>query len=275
MRILIVGLGLIGGSYALKLREQGHVVYGVDKNFETLRYARENNIVDDLSLDMEDFIDNVDILVIGLYPKDIIPFIEKKRHLFKEHLLITDICGIKSEIAYQAVSLSKPATFIPSHPMAGREKVGIQFANKDIFKDANFLITPVEEYEDHKMNMLKQMAYDLGFKNISLITPEHHDAMIAYTSQLTHAIAVSLVNSKEASDIKDFIGDSYRDLTRIAKINGELWSQLFLSNKDFLIDEIVNFENQLDRIKMALLEENSEDLKEIFKESKEKRESLE
>jgi len=275
MKILIVGLGLIGGSYALRLKEKGHTVFGVARRDETIKYALEHKMVDKASKNLADFIDEADLLVIGLYPKDIIPYMEKNRHLFKKDLLITDICGIKKDVVYQATSLAKPAKFIGSHPMAGKEKSGIEYASSNLFEGANFLITPTDIYEEKDMAMLKLMATDLGFKNIAIISPEHHDSLIAYTSQLTHAIAVSLVNSDSAKDTKNFIGDSYRDLTRIAKINAELWSQLFCSNKEFLIQKIEDFEHELDKLKTALLEENLKDLKQIFINSKEHRESLE
>lgn len=274
MKILIIGLGIIGGSYARGLKKKGHTIYGVDKNENTLKYAMENGFLSEASTDPKKFIHLADLIVIGLYPKQIIPFLEENHDLFRKGQIITDVCGIKGSICENAALLSLPASYVGSHPMAGREKIGIEFADEKIFIGANFLICPLSNTEAKAIEVVTQMANDLGFGNIHLITPAHHDRMIAYTSQLTHAIAVSLVNSETAIDVTSFIGDSYRDLTRIAMINDKLWSELFLDNKTFLIGEIDSFIDQLNLLKSALISDNSEELKKIFKKSKARREVM-
>jgi prephenate dehydrogenase len=158
--------------------------------------------------------------------------------------------------------------------MAGREKVGIRFADENIFKGTNFLMCPIEETNEVAINVVSEMANDLGFGRIHKISPKFHDEMIAYTSQLTHAIAVSLVNSNNNSQIEKFIGDSYRDLTRIAMINEGLWSQLFIENKDSLTEQIDSFIGELELIKSAINSENLDLLKEKFISSKKKREVM-
>ena len=174
----------------------------------------------------------------------------------------------------EAKNLLKDFNFIGSHPMAGREKVGIKYADEKIFSGTNFLMCPIEETNEIAISVVDQMAKDLGFGRIHHITPEFHDEMIAYTSQLTHAIAVSLVNSNSNEDVVKFIGDSYRDLTRIAMINESLWSQLFIENKDSLIGQIDVFIKELEIVKKAIKSENLDLLKDKFISSKKKREVM-
>lgn len=274
MKTLIVGLGLIGGSYAKGLTKKGYKVYGVDRNKETIEYAINEGIILDGSLTPEKFIPNVDLIVICLYPNDVIPFIKQNLHLFKSGQVITDVCGIKTNICYEATNLIKEAHFIGSHPMAGREKVGVKYSDEKIFNGTNFLLCPIEGTSQLAIDVISQMASDLGFNNICKISPEFHDEMIAYTSQLTHAIAVSLVNSNQNDEVINFIGDSYRDLTRIAMINEMLWSELFVINKDALNKQIDSFIIELENLKSALNSENLDNLKGIFISSKKKREVM-
>ena len=158
--------------------------------------------------------------------------------------------------------------------MAGREKVGVEFADEKIFKGTNFLLCPIENTSIKAIEVVSQMAMDLEFKFVHKISPEFHDEMIAYTSQLTHAIAVSLVNSSNNEEVRKFIGDSYRDLTRIAMINENLWSELFIENKEALVNQIDEFTAELESLKRAINSENLDVLKEKFVSSKQKREVM-
>jgi prephenate dehydrogenase len=274
MNVVIIGLGIIGGSYAKGLSKKGYNVYGVDKDLVTIEYAKENGIIMDGSCNPKDYLPFADLVVIGLYPNDVIPFIRNNIGNFKDGSVITDVSGIKTKICYEATSLIDNAYFVGSHPMAGREKVGIKFSDENIFKGTNFLMCPIDGTSDYAIEVVSKMAYDLGFANVHKISPEFHDEMIAYTSQLTHAIAVSLVNISNDESTKKFIGDSYRDLTRIAMINEKLWSELFLDNKEALIKQINDFQNELESLKKAISSENYEVLVEKFVSSKKKREVM-
>ena len=148
--------------------------------------------------------------------------------------------------------------------MAGREELGIEYADDKIFNGANFIITPLEETPQQAMDVLKEIAQDLNFGKITTVSLDKHDQMIGFTSQLTHAIAVSLVNSDYAEDTQRFIGDSYRDLTRIAMINEVLWSELFLENRETLLKHIENFESELNVLKLALKQGDRALLQELF-----------
>ena len=274
MIITIIGLGIIGGSYAKGLTKTGHTVYGIDKNLETIEYAKSNGYILDGSTEVNQFVTMADLVVIGLYPNDVVPFIKNNLGFFKKGQVVTDVCGVKECICEEATSLLKDSYFVGSHPMAGREKVGIKFADEKIFSGTNFLLCPIDSTNEVAVDVVSQMAKDLGFGHIHQISPKFHDEMIAYTSQLTHAIAVSLVNSTTSDEVVKFIGDSYRDLTRIAMINEMLWSQLFIENKVALTEQIDSFISELELIKTAINGENLDLLKEKFISSKKKREVM-
>ena len=275
MKVLIVGLGLMGGAYAYRLSNKGYTVYGSDINLDSIDYALEKKYISNGSVHPEEFIKESDLIVLAIYPKAIVSFVERYKEYFHDGQVITDICGVKSDFIYEATKLSKPATYCSHHPMAGREKIGIAYSTECVFGGANYLITPTEETKEEAIELLKQIGTDLGFKRISVMDIEKHNRMIGFTSQLTHAIAVSLVNSDHDSDTKYYIGDSYRDLTRIAMINENLWSELFLENRKYLLEHIASFEFELDLLKMALYREDKDALCELFRSSTKIRKEME
>ena len=277
MKILIVGLGVIGGSYAMALQAAGYEdVYGIDSNMETLKKAEGLGIIKKGYVGGKDIIKEADLIIISLYPRLVKDFIEDNKKLFKEGSIITDATGIKGHFIDDILDiLPNKVDFIFGHPMAGREKRGIDYASKEVFNGANYLITITDRNKEDNIKTLEKIIYEMGFNKIKRINPEYHDKMIAFTSQLPHAIAVALINSdEEGRDTGSFIGDSYRDLTRIANINEELWSELFFSNKDNLIDVIDNFLLEINNLKKALNENNEEYLKELFIKSTKRREKL-
>lgn len=274
MKICIVGLGLMGGSYAMGLSKKGHEIYGIDQNPQAIQFAKEKGYIKNGSKD-NSFLRDCDCIILAIYPQAILDFLQENHSYFKENQLITDICGVKSSFVRKATLLAGKATYLSHHPMAGKEKIGIQFADDLIFKGANFIITPLEDTPKWALDTLIKLAKDLEFGKISTVSIEKHDQMIGFTSQLTHAIAVSLVNSDQEEDTKSFIGDSYRDLTRIAMINEVLWSELFLENQEVLLQHIENFEQELDTLKRALKAKDSSALKELFKKSTEIRRKME
>lgn len=277
MNIVIVGLGVVGGSFAMALKDAGYKdVFGVDTNVETLKKAKELGIIKEGSTEGEKFFKNADLTIVAIYPKLVHGFVEKNRSFFKEGSVITDATGIKGMFIKSIIDiLPEKVDFVFGHPMAGREKKGIDFASSKVFKGANYIITPIERNKKESIELIEKLAYDMGFARVRRITPEYHDEMIGYTSQLPHAMAVALINSdEEGRDTGSFIGDSYRDLTRIANINGELWSELFLGNKDNLLKAINNFELELDLIKKAIYENDKEQLMKYFAKSTERREKL-
>lgn len=277
MRILIVGLGVIGGGYAMALKKAGYTeVYGIDKNIDTLKKAEKLGVIKKGYIDEGEIIQDADIIVLAVYPNLVKDFIVRNISKFKNNAVITDVTGIKQLFIDDVISiLPNNIDFVFAHPMAGREKKGIDYATNEVFKDANFIITVTEKNKDENIRLIEELAYKMGFKNIKRVSPKVHDEIIAFTSQLPHALAVALINSDiEGRDTGQFIGDSYRDLTRIANINESLWSQLFLGNKKNLLKAIYNFQEELYKIKNYIENENKEKLEELFIEASLRRERL-
>ena len=267
MNILIVGLGVIGGSYAMALKAAGYEdVYGIDNNLETLRKAKELGLIKEGYVEGKEIIGEADLIIISLYPRLVKDFIDKNKYYFKSGSIITDATGIKEHFIEDILSiLPEEIDFIFGHPMAGREKRRIDYASKDVFKGANYLITVTNKNKEENIELLEKVIYQMGFKKIKRINPEYHDKMIAFTSQLPHAIAVALINSdEEGRDTGSFIGDSYRDLTRIANINEDLWSELFFGNKKNLLESIDNFLLEINNIRNSIENEDEEELKKLF-----------
>ena len=277
MKIVVVGLGVIGGSFTMALKEAGYDdVYGIDTNEETLVKAKKLGLIKEGFTNGEEIVKDADLIIMSLYPRLVKKFITDNKDNFKDGAVITDATGIKKMFIGHIVEiLPSNIDFIFGHPMAGREKKGIDFATSEVFKGANYILTPVDRNKEENLKFIEDLAYEIGFKRVRRISPEYHDEMIGFTSQLPHALAVALVNSDiEGRDTGSFIGDSYRDLTRIANINEDLWSELFLGNKENLLMSIQNFEDELDKIKYAIKVNNIESLKELFIKSTKRREKL-
>ncbi|MBN1062886.1 prephenate dehydrogenase [Clostridium botulinum] len=277
MRVVIVGLGVIGGSFAMALKDADYKdVYGIDNNKETLLKAEKLNLIKRGYTDGNEILKDADLIIISIYPKLVKDFIKNNIDNFKDGAVITDATGIKKLFINDIVNiLPSNIDFIFGHPMAGREKKGIDFASSDVFKGANYILTPTSKNKEANLKLVENLAYEIGFKRIKRISPEFHDEMIGFTSQLPHSLAVALVNSDlEGRDTGSFIGDSYRDLTRIANINEDLWSELFLGNKENLLKSIESFECELDKIKDAIKDDDKESLKKLFIKSTKRREKL-
>ncbi|ALV21113.1 prephenate dehydrogenase [Carnobacterium antarcticum] len=276
MTIVLVGLGVIGGSFGLALKEAGYTsVYGIDTNETTLKKAKKLGIIQEGFTDGEEILPQADLIIFSLYPTLIAQFIQSHPKKFKPNAILTDVTGIKQGIIKEISPLLPDSVdFIFGHPMAGREKRGIDFANQAVFKDANYLLTPTVKNQEKNLVFLEQLVKELGFKKVTRITPHEHDQLIGFTSQLPHAIAVALVNSDINEKTGDFVGDSYRELTRIANINEELWSELFIGNKSNLLEAIDLFETELTKIKVAVAENDTKTLKRLFIHSTERRSQL-
>ena len=277
MKILIVGLGVIGGGYAMALKEAGYTeIYGVDKNPITLEKAKKLGIIKEGFTDEDEIVSKVDLIVLAIYPDLVKSFIIRNKEKFKANTLITDVTGIKELFIPDIMEiLPEDIDFVFAHPMAGREKQGIDYATNEVFKGANFLIIENKRNKDENLKLIEKLAYEMGFKHIKRTSPKFHDEMIAFTSQLPHVLAVALTNSDiEGRNTGEFIGDSYRDLTRIANMNENLWSLLFLGNKENLLKVMNSFEKEFDKIKRSIEEDDEEKLKELFIKSTKRREKL-
>ena len=232
-RFLIVGLGLLGGSYAKALKQKGYSVSAITRSQSTIDYALERGWIDCGST-AEDpaLIGQADFVVFGLYPHTMIQWIARNQGAFQPGAILTDVSGVKCNVVdVIQESLRQDVEFIGSHPMAGKEVSGVQHSDETMFQNANFIITPTEKNTERGIGFARELAELLEFQHITSLSIEEHDEMIGFVSQLTHAVAVSLMNTSDNTHLKDYTGDSFRDLTRIAKINESLWSELFFLNK--------------------------------------------
>lgn len=255
--ILIVGLGLMGGSYAKAFKRFGYNVYAIDQRQEAIDYAIENGIIDDGSVAVtEELVKKADTAIFALYPGVFKEWIEKYQQYFKSGIYITDVTGVKSCVVYDIQNcLREDVEYIAAHPMAGREVYGVENSDDRIFHNANYIVTPTSKNTKEAIEWCSSLGRVLGCRKISVLSPEEHDEMIGYVSQLTHVIAVSLMTCKDNHHLADYTGDSFRDLTRIARINDAMWSELFLMNKDVLLEEISEFVDEVNEMK-SLLENN-------------------
>lgn len=241
--ILIVGLGVIGGGYAKGLTDKGYKVRCITKDKKDIDYAKGlEMIADGADYPDETMIGEADIIIFALYPTTFVEWIKEYQRLFKSGAIITDVSGVKSSIVYKIQGfLREDIEFISAHPMAGRERSGVEYSDPQVFIGANYIITPTDKNTPEGIELCREIGETLGFGRITELSPEEHDRMIAFLSQLTHCIAVSLMTCNTEGGLEKYTGDSFRDLTRIAKINEEMWSELFLLNKDALLSQMDAF----------------------------------
>ena len=272
-KILIVGLGLLGGSYAKALKKKGFTVNAITRSQKSIDYALENGLIDKGSTQVDaELIQSADLIVFALYPHVFLDWIRDHGHLFKEGPMITDVTGVKSCIVYEIQDMLKPGVeFIAAHPMAGREVYGVENSDDGIFKGANYIVVPTEKNSYSAIELCQSLGHTLGFADVSVLTPEKHDQMIAFLSQLTHCIAVSLMCATDAASLERYTGDSFRDLTRIANINDEMWSELFLSNRPALLKEMDAYRRAFDRMYDCIQNNDREELQSMMRLSTERR----
>lgn len=273
IKILIVGLGLIGGSYAEALSEKGFSVKAIDSRKEAIDYALEKGIISDGAAEPDkNLIEEAELIVFALYPHVFIDWMEKYSQFITPGTLVTDVTGVKCSIVYRVQDmLPEGVEFIASHPMAGREVYGVENSTCSIFRGANFVVTPTERNTPEAIELCEELGKTLGFARVSRLSPEAHDDMIGFLSQLTHCIAVALMTSCDAPGMELYTGDSFRDLTRIARINEDMWTELFMLNKEPLIRHTDLFIGELTKLRNALKDGDTEEMKRMMRLSTERR----
>ncbi len=271
--ILIIGLGVIGGSYAKALHGKGYKVSTITKEDSDIKYAYEKDMIDYGTTEVEEeLVQNADLIIFALYPTTFMDWVAKYQHLFTKGVLITDVTGVKSSVVYKVQGmLREDAEYIPAHPMAGRERAGVEFSDPEVFKGANYIVTPTDKNTREAVRLCKRLGEELGFSRISELTPEAHDEMIAFLSQLTHVIAVVLMNCNDSEGLEKYTGDSFRDLTRIAKINDRMWSELFLMNRDALLCEMDRFIEEFTEFRNYLADGDGKRMREKMRASAQRR----
>ena len=270
---LIIGLGLMGGSYASALSKQGYKVYAITLNQSDIDYAIDKKMIVSGSTEVDPkLLASADILISALYPLAFIDWIKKYQHLLSPNTIITDVSGVKKAVVDKVQSiLRSDVEFIPAHPMAGREKSGIEFSDDSVFKNANYIVTPTERNTKEAIDVCQELGRILGFSNISSLSLEEHDEMIGFLSQLTHCIAVTLMTCNDKEGMEKYTGDSFRDLTRIAKINDLMWSELFLLNRDALLEQMDKFSEEFSRFRSYLAEGNRDEMRKVMIEAGQRR----
>ena len=264
MNVLVVGLGLIGASLAKALKKNtNHHVIGWNRTGTVTMRAIEEGVIDETG-ELDEIIPKADVTIINFYPKAIVPFIKEHKHLFKKNSIVTDSCGIKTKICRELEKEDFDFYFIGAHPMAGREVSGYDNSLDNLFDNASFICTPTDNIPRNKTDALVGLAQDIGFARTVVTTPEHHDEMIAFTSQIAHVLACSYVLSPLAPSHAGYSAGSYRDVSRVARINADMWTELFIDNKEPLVREIDDLVSNLMKFKYSIVNGDEQSLHDLM-----------
>ena len=275
MKLAIIGMGLIGGSLArtIKLHTE-HTVYGCDVNSETLSQARLLGAMDD-ELDDEK-LRECDMTLVTLYPAGIVDWIRSHAHLFRPGSLVIDCGGVKQSVCGALLPLAQGQAwhFIGGHPMAGREFSGFKYAQDDLFDNASMILCTMGDDDLDLMQTARNFFLDIGFRRVQFATPQQHDEMIAYTSQLAHIVSSAYVKCPLAQTHRGFSAGSFADMTRVARLNEGMWTELFLNNQDALLPVVDNLIEELTHYRDALRDEDAPRMQQLLREGREIKEKL-
>ncbi len=267
MKIGIIGLGLIGGSIAKAFKQNSaHTVYGCDISHETLSYALLSETIDG-ALD-DEILAECGLVIVALYPHLTIKYLTEKAAVFSKDALVMDVCGIKREVCEVGFSLAAEHgfTFVGGHPMAGTQFSGIKYSRADLFSGASMIIVPPHGYDMTLLERIKHMLSPLAFAKLTVTTPDEHDEVIAFTSQLAHVVSSAYIKSDTAKKHHGFSAGSYKDMTRVATLNDTMWTELFLANRDHLVHEIESIVGALEDYRAALEANDKEALAALLRE---------
>ena len=270
MNIAIIGLGLIGGSYAKATKSRTlHTVYGFDLDQEVMMFARMTGAIDKALTD--ELLESCDLVITALRPGAAIRWTaEHAQQLGKAHCILVDICGVKRAVVGKMAEIAQKNGFryIGGHPMAGKEQGGFVNASEALFDGASMILTPDANTDLPTLEMLKNYFTDIGFAHLTFSTPDEHDRIIAYTSQLAHIVSGAYVKSPTAQKRRGFSAGSFRDLTRVARLDEDMWTELMLDNRDYLADELRVLIENLKPYLEALETNDAEKLRECLREGR-------
>jgi prephenate dehydrogenase len=271
--ILIVGLGLLGGSYAKALKKKGYHVEAITLDQSSVDYALEHGIIDYGTTEVDsDALARAELIVFALYPHVLWEWIKENQHLLRPGTVLTDVTGVKCGVVDEVQKMLRAdVEFISAHPMAGREVYGVENSDDRIFEGANYIVVPTERNTEEAIALCEELGRELGFATVSRLSPAEHDEMIAYLSQLTHCIAVTLMCCHDKKSLQAYTGDSFRDLTRIARINDAMWSELFMLNKDALLEQMDIFMEKFEQLRNYMVTEDVEKIREMMRLSTKRR----
>lgn len=275
MIIGVVGLGLIGGSLCKAIKQNtDHTVLGFDLDDSINSYAILDGAINDKLSDSN--IASCDYIILSVYPKATVDYLTQKAPLIKSSAVVIDCGGIKRSICEQCFALAQKYgfTFIGGHPMAGLHHSGYKYAKADLYEGASMILTPQNTDDIAKLEEVTSFIKSLGFSSVTVTTPDEHDKIIAFTSQLAHVVSNAYVKSPQAQVHKGFSAGSYKDLTRVARLNENMWAELFLQNKDNLLFEIDCIINSLSEYKEALQNDDADTLKALLKDGSDRKKSI-
>lgn len=272
MNIGIVGLGLIGGSMAKSIKfRTAHSVWGVDLDGETMTLSRLSGAIDG-ALTREN-IPACDLLLVAIRPAAAVGWVREYAPLFSKSMILVDLCGVKRNVCAQLAPIAKAYGFayIGGHPMAGRERGGFVHSSEELFTGASMILTPDQSTDMRMLETLKAFFTDIGFAGLTFSTPEEHDRIIAYTSQLAHLVSSAYIKSPEAQRRRGFSAGSFRDMTRVAHLDEAMWTELFLDDADYLTEQLEILIDHLNEYRAALSARDAEKLKALLKDGREKK----
>ena len=272
MKVGIVGLGLIGGSMAKSIKARtGHTVFGIARSDETLMMARMCGAVD-APLTQEN-LSQCDLILIAIRPAAAIEWVRRNAADISKSAVVVDLCGVKRVVVESIAPIAEQYGFayIGGHPMAGKERSGFTSATEDLYVGASMILTPDKRTDMQLLEMLKAFFLDIGFANLTFSTPDEHDRIIAYTSQLAHIVSSAYIKSPEAQRRRGFSAGSFRDMTRVARLDEDMWTELFLDDADYLTKELDILIDNLSEYADALKAKDADRLRALLKDGREKK----
>ena len=272
MTVGIVGLGLIGGSMAKSAKDRtGHTVYGIDKEPETMTLARMSGAIDGTL--NEHNLPWCDLILLAIRPADAVAWVEENARMIAAKAIVVDLCGVKRNVCAAIAPVARKCgfTYVGGHPMAGRERSGFTASTENLFVDAYMILTPDERTDASHLETLKNFFTDLGFAGLTFSNPDEHDRIVSYTSQLAHIVSSAYVKSPEAQKRRGFSAGSFRDMTRVARLDENMWTELFLDNADYLGAELDILIEHLQEYAKALKEKDADALCALLKDGREKK----
>ena len=272
MTVGIVGLGLIGGSMAKSAKDRtGHTVYGIDKEPETMTLARMSGAIDGPL--NEHNLPWCDLILLAIRPADAVAWVNENARMISAKAIVVDLCGVKRNVCAAIAPIARKCgfTYVGGHPMAGRERSGFTASTENLFVDAYMILTPDERTDASHLETLKNFFTDLGFAGLTFSNPDEHDRIVSYTSQLAHIVSSAYVKSPEAQKRRGFSAGSFRDMTRVARLDENMWTELFLDNADYLGAELDILIEHLQEYAKALKEKDADALCALLKDGREKK----
>lgn len=276
MTVGVVGLGLIGGSVAKAYKAAGYRVLGADRDTKILGFARLAGVIDEV-LEPETNLGQCDLVFLAAYPGAVIEYVKENAGRFNKDGLVMDCCGVKKAVCEACFPVAEEYgfTFVGGHPMAGTERSGLKVSRADLFQGASMVVVPPVFDDIRLLARVKEALKPMGFARFKITRADHHDQMIAYTSQLSHIASNAFVKSPSALEEEGYSGGSFRDLTRVAYLNEKMWTELFMYNKEALLTELDILLGSLQEYRDAIAAEDRETLEQLLRDGRERKEELE